>query len=45
MTRDFYPKPVYTVYNTLTTLFGGKKFVRQLNAGEGEWLFLFRDGE
>lgn len=45
MTRDFYPKPVYTVYNTLTTLFGGKEFVRQLDAGEGEWLFLFRGGE
>ena len=44
LTRDFYPKPVYTVYNTLTTLFGGKEFVRQFDGGEGEWLFLFRDG-
>ncbi len=45
MTRDFYPKPVYTVYNTLTTVFGNKKFVRQLEAGELEWLFLFGDGK
>ncbi len=43
MTRDFYPKPVYAAYNALTTLFNGKEFVRQLEAGPLDWLLLFRD--
>ncbi len=43
LTRDFYPKPVYAVYNTLVTLFRGKEFERQLEAGALDWLLLFRD--
>ena len=42
MTRDFRPKPVYTVYNTLTSLFGGKEFLRQLDTDAREYLLLFR---
>ena len=45
LTRDFQPKPVYVAYNTLTGLFSGMRFVRQLDTGLGCWLFEFADGD
>ncbi|EIP99532.1 beta-1,4-xylanase [Opitutaceae bacterium TAV1] len=45
LTTDFYPKPVYSVYNTLVTLFRDKEFSHQIKAGELDYLFLFRDEE
>ena len=43
LTNDFQPKPVYVAYNTLTGLFRTKKFLRQLPAPDGIWLFEFAD--
>ncbi len=42
LTHDFYPKPVYSVYNMLARNFTGGEFVRQLPAPEGIWLFEFK---
>lgn len=41
LTRDFYPKPVYTVYHTLVTVFDGKEYLCRLNAGPLDWLYVF----
>ncbi len=43
ITNDFYPKPVYVVYNTLAANFLKAGFVRQLEAPPGCWLFQFAD--
>lgn len=41
VTNDFYPKPVYVVYNTLATLFRPMEFVRK-HSGQNEiWILEF----
>ena len=45
LTHDFYPKPVYSVYNMLARRYSGSEFVRQIPAGPGRWLFVFRKGD
>lgn len=44
MSNDFYPKPVYCVYNMLTGLYGKARFVRRFDAPAPMWAFLFTDG-
>ena len=41
---DDSPKAVYVVFNTLTTLFRGAEYVRQLPLNEGRWAFEFKNG-
>lgn len=51
MTRDFYPKPVYVVFNTLAKRLTGAKFIREMSkaalqgylfrAGNGDWYYAF----
>ena len=36
VTEEFYPRAAYVAYNTLTTLFRGKRFVSRLNPASGE---------
>lgn len=45
MTNDFYPKPVYPVYNALVTWFKGMKFDRQLEMGVNIWAFVFKNSD
>ena len=40
-TYDFYPKPVYPAYNTLTAQLRGKRHVRQLDLGDHRRGFVF----
>lgn len=42
-TLDFYPKPVYVAFNTMTNIFTGKKFIRQIHMQKGLWGFEFKD--
>lgn len=42
LTNDFYPKPVYSVYNALVTWFNGTKFERQFDLGANLWAFVFK---
>ena len=44
-TNDFYPKPVYPVYNALVTWFKGMKFDRQLELGVNLWAFVFKNSD
>ena len=44
VTFDFYPKPVYVVYNTLATVFRNKEFVRRHNRGNVIWILEFAGG-
>lgn len=44
LTFDFQPKPVYAVYNTLALQLTRAEYVREIDAGEGLWLLVFRDG-
>lgn len=39
--NEFYPKPVYSVYNMLAGLFREAQFRRQLEIGNGSWAFEF----
>ena len=41
LTRDFYPKPAYSAFNTAAMLLAGKRFVRSMDLGEGRWGFVF----
>lgn len=45
LTRDFYPKPVYGVYNTLAANFRTAKFVRRLPADRDACVYLFQTPE
>ena len=42
MTNDFYPKAVYPAYAALVRLYREMEFLRELNPGKGEYLYLFR---
>ena len=44
MTTDFYPKPIYPVYNALAGLYGKAHFLEQRQIGRDLYLFLFRKG-
>lgn len=44
MTTDFYPKPIYPVYNALAGLYGRARFLEQRRIGRDLYLFLFRKG-
>lgn len=44
VTFDFYPKPVYVVYNTLATVFRPMEFVRRVNPGTDIWILEFAGG-
>ena len=41
---DFYPKPVYVVYNTLATVFRNMEFVRRHTKGDAIWILEFAGG-
>lgn len=41
VTCDFYPKTAYVVYNTLATLYRGKKFMRALPSESGARIYEF----
>lgn len=41
MTTDFYPKPVYSVYNHLAGTFRNAKYASRLPLPDGVWGFLF----
>lgn len=43
LTRDFYPKAAYGVYNTLARLFREAEYLGDADAGEGIDAFFFRD--
>ncbi len=43
ITKDFYPKAVYPVYNTLVSLFRGKEYRKQLDVGPMRWVLAFGD--
>jgi hypothetical protein len=44
ITNNFFPKPVYTVFNMLASTFRGAEFVEQLTTDDvNQWLFSFRD--
>ncbi len=43
LTNDFYPKPVYPVYNALAAEFRDMKFERQINMGTNLWAFVFKN--
>lgn len=45
MDCDFYPKPVYSVFNMLAGTFRNMKFVRELETGDDFPAFVFTDGE
>ena len=45
MTTDFYPKPVYSVYNHLAGTFRNAEYDSCLSFPEGIWGFLFRDSD
>ncbi len=42
ITRDFYPKPVYVVYNTLVGYFRNARYVKQYKTPEGCQMYCFR---
>jgi len=42
MTNDFFPKPVYAVFNMLAKNYTDAEFVRQLDIGDNRWLFEFK---
>lgn len=44
VTFDFYPKPVYVVYNTLATFFRNKKWIRRHTKGNAIWILEFEGG-
>ena len=41
VTNDFYPKPVYVVYNTLATVFRKMEFIRKHSRGSEIWILEF----
>ncbi len=41
LTNDFYPKPVYSVFNQLARRFRSSEFVKRLDVGPNLWMFLF----
>lgn len=46
VTFDFYPKPVYVVYNTLASVFRTMEFRRRVNQGTDLWILEFAgDGD
>ena len=42
--HEFYPKPVYSVYNMLAGLYREMNYVKQLELGTNRWGFVFADG-
>ncbi len=45
ITNEFYPKPVYSVFNTLTGLFTNARYLEQWDAGANYWVFKFADSD
>ena len=43
MTNDFFPKPVYSVFNTIAGVYRNAQFVKQLDSGANRWIFQFKD--
>lgn len=43
LTQEFYPKPVYGVYNMLAGVFREAKFIRNAKPGQSRQAYLFRD--
>lgn len=44
VTFDFYPKPVYVVYNTLAAFFRNKEFIRRHTKDNDLWILEFAGG-
>ncbi|MDD3587676.1 MAG: hypothetical protein PHQ75_10895, partial [Thermoguttaceae bacterium] len=45
LTNDFYPKPVYAVYNALAINYSNMKYDRPLNTSKNVYLFSFQNGD
>lgn len=45
MTNDFYPKAVYPAFAALANLYRDMNFDREIRLGDGEYAFLFRNGD